>query len=127
MRKHIILFFSALLLFTACKFDKTPAGVIKQDKMTNLLIAVHLVDGSIYNIDPNPDSLYKFGTARYAAMFKRFHTDSAQFNRSLKYYSKHPDQLQTMYTEIIKTLTKKQDSLNKVLLKQNLKNALPAK
>jgi hypothetical protein len=127
MRKHIILFFSALLIFTACKFDKTPPGVLKQDKMTDLLMAVHVVDGSVYNIDPNPDSLYKFGTARYLVTFKAYHTDSAQFNRSLKYYSMHPDQLQIMYADIIKKLTKKQDSLNKVIAKQNSKHALPAK
>jgi len=127
MRKHIILFFSALLLFTACKWDSTPKGILKPDKMINLLTAVHIVDGSIYNIDPAQDSLYKFGTGRYQALFKRFHTDSGQFKKSLKYYAGQPEQLETMYTEILKKLTFKQDSLNKVLTKRNSKNALPKK
>ena len=127
MRKHISLFFSALLFFVACKSDKTPPGIIKQEKMTSLLIAIHIVDGSVYNIDPQPDSLYKLATGRYKATFKNFGTDTATFNRSLRYYSQHPDLMEAMYTDIIKKLGFKQDSLNKEIQKQNKKNALPAK
>jgi hypothetical protein len=126
MRKHIILFFSVLLLFVACKLDKTPPGVLKQDKMINLLTALHLVDGSLSNYTA-PDSLFKYGSARYTTLFKKFHTDSAQLSRSIKYYSLHPDKFVTMYTEILKRLNAKQDSLNKVISKQTPKNALPPK
>ena len=127
MRKHITLFFSALLLFAACKNEKTPPGIIKQDKMTNLLIAVHIVDGSVYNIDPQPDSLYKLATGKYKATFKKFGTDTGTFNKSIKYYSQHPDLMEAMYANIIKKLSFKQDSLNKAIQKQNKKNALPPK
>jgi len=127
MRKHIILFFSALVFFASCKLDKTPPDIIKEDKMVSLLTAVHIVDGSLYNISPAPDSLYLHGSGRYTALFKQFHTDSAQFKKSFKYYSLNPEQLQKMYTEILKRLTDKQDSLNKVIAKQNPGNAVPKK
>jgi len=127
MRKHIILFFLALLFFMACNWGNTPKGILRQEEMINLLTAVHLVDGSLYNIDPSPDSLYKYGTGRYKALFKRFHTDTGQFNKSLKYYTVHPEQLETMYTQVMKNLQSKQDSLTKIIAKQNSKNALPKK
>ena len=127
MRKHIILFFSALLFLFACKWDNTPKGILQPDKMVNLLTAVHIVDGSIYNIDPRPDSLYIKGKGRYLAVFKRFHTDSVQFDRSLKYYTFHPDQMETMYEKVVKNLQDKSDSINKIKPTPTPKNALPAK
>jgi len=125
MRKYFSLFFSVTLLLSACKEDKTPAGVISKDRMTNLLIAVHLVDGGVYTIPQNPDSLFKYGPTRYEAVFKKFHTDSAQFNKSFRYYASQPDVLQKMYDEILENLKQKTDSLNKIQQKQY--NAIPKK
>jgi hypothetical protein len=128
MRKYIILFFSALLFLFACKWSQTPNGILQPDKMVNVLVAVHLVDASLNNIDaPNPDSLYKYGLGRYLAMFKRMHTDSTQFKTSLKYYTQHPDQMEIMYVEVVKKLQDKNDSINKAMLPPKQKNALPKK
>jgi len=126
MRKHIFLFFSALIFLGAC-MDSTPGGIIKRDKMINLMIDMHIVDGSLYNIDaPNADSLYKYGTGRYNTLFKRHHTDPKQFDNSLKYYSMHPEEMEEMYTDIVKKLQAKSDSLNN-LPNSTKANALPSK
>jgi hypothetical protein len=133
MRKYIILFFSALPFLLACKTNKAPNGIIVQDKMINLMTAMHLVDGSLYDINASiPDSLYKYGKGKYVALFKRFNTDSTKFDKSLKYYTQHPDQLEIMYTKIMANLQAKNDSLNKVMKvtppkTTSLKNALPPK
>jgi len=128
MRKYIILFFSALLFLFACKWGSTPPGILKPDDMVKVMVAVHLVDGSISIINaPNGDSLYKFGAGRYQAMFKSMHTDSAQFRKSLQYYTKHPDQFETMYEQIVKILQAKDDSVNKPPPLPKTKNALPKK
>jgi len=127
MRKYNLFFFSALFLLSACKWDNTPDGVIKPDKMINVLTAVHLVDGAVAGIDPQADSLYKFGRGAYLAVFKRFHTDSVQFRKSLKYYTQHPDQMEIMYAQVTKNLQGKQDSLNKAMQPPKPKNALPKK
>ena len=126
MRKHIFLFFSALIFLGACT-DDTPDGILKRDKMTNLMIDMHIVDGSLYNIDaPNADSLYKYGTGRYTELFKRHHTDPKQFDKSLKYYSIHPEKFEKMYADIIKKLQSKSDSINN-LPNSSKANALPKK
>lgn len=82
--------------------------------MTSLLMEVHLIDGRMYGIFQSQDSVNKYGTARYDALFKRFHTDSSTFIRSLKYYARKPDDLQKMYVDIVEKLRIKSDSLNKV-------------
>ncbi len=95
--------------------------------MVQLMVDVHIVDGSLYNIDPAPDSLYKYGVNQYIAVFKKHHTDSVQVKRSLKYYTIHPDKLETIYADVTQILQKKLDSVNKVQLSKPATNALPKK
>ncbi|RCH55801.1 hypothetical protein DJ568_03330 [Mucilaginibacter hurinus] len=120
MRKYISWFFSAIIVLCSCN-DNTPDGVIEKDKMVNLLLDVHIADGSMFNVSSLPDSAYKYGTGRYLAVFKKHHTDSAQFNHSLKYYSANPDDLIIMYDSIGKILQRKTDSLNKIMVKEQTK------
>ena len=125
MHKYIILFFSVTFLLSACKGNKTREAIINHDQMVSLLTEVHIIDGGIYNIPQNPDSLYKYGTGRYVALFKKHHTDTAQFTKSLKYYTTQPVELQAIYDQVLKNLAKKTDSLTKIQQKQY--NALPQK
>ena len=127
MRKYIVLFFSAPFFLFACKYGHTPDGILNPDKMIKVLVEVHIVDGSLSNIEmPIGDSLYKYASGRYLAMFKRMHTDSGQFRKSVKYYSENPAQLEEMYTKVLKILQDKTDSLNKPTKPAN-PNALPKK
>jgi hypothetical protein len=125
MHKYIVLFFSVTFLLSACSGNKTKGAIIQHDQMVNLLTDVHIIDGSIYTIPQNPDSLYKYATGRYIALFKKHHTDTAQFSKSLKYYTTQPLELQAIYVEVLKNLAKKADSLTKIQQKQY--NALPKK
>lgn len=135
MRKHIFLFFLALTFLIACSND-TPKGIIKRDRMVKLMVDVHIIDGTIYNInEPTADSLYKYGSDRFNKLFKSYQTDSTQFKKSLKYYTQKPEVLSEMYMDIIANLQAKNDSLVKVhaakmrINKKPIKkpNALPKK
>ena len=113
MRKHIFLFFLDLTFLVAC--NDTPKGIINRDKMVKLIVDVHIIDGTIYNInEPTSDSLYKYGNDRYNKLFKSYQTDSTQFKNSFKYYSKQPEVMLEMYTDVISRLQAKNDSLTKV-------------
>jgi hypothetical protein len=126
MRKHIILFFSALLFLFACNMGNNTKGIIKEDEMVRLLTDIHIVDGSLY-LQPMGDSLYKYGTGRYLLLFKQYHTDSAQFKRSMKYYTTQTDILMGMYDQVKKNLQIKIDSLNKVIAAETVKKAAEEK
>jgi len=114
MQKYNILFFSLLLFCCACNSNRIPDNIIQPDRMTNLLTEIHIADGSMYNTMQIPDSLYKYGTAKYLLVFRTFHTDSLQFKKSMKYYSRKPDLLAKMYEQVATNLKQKSDSLNKV-------------
>jgi hypothetical protein len=122
MRKYITLFFSVTLFLAACG-GKTPSDVIGHDRMIALLTDMHIIDGATYTMNQLPDTLYKYETANYLALFKKYQTDSVQFKRSLRYYTTKPVELQAMYDKVLDNLKQKQDSLNKTFQK----NALPRK
>ncbi len=114
MRKYNSLFFSVLLFLIACTRNSIPSGIIKEEQMSNLLTDIHIIDGGIYNVMQAPDTVYKYGMGKYLATFKKFNTDSAQFRKSFKYYSLHPEILSAMYDKITINLKRKTDSLTKI-------------
>ena len=65
----------------------------------------------------NPDTLYKYDMARFLVLFRHYHTDSATFRRSLRYYTNQPTELSGMYVEIMARLQKKLDSVTPKSLK----------
>jgi hypothetical protein len=117
MRKHIILFFSALLFLFACNDDIKTKGILDRQSMISLLVDIHLVNGALSN-QSNMDSLYR-STGMYMYVFKQHHTDSAQFRKSVLYYTRQPDYFLKMYDDVIKVLQAKSDSMNKVVAKEN--------
>lgn len=124
MRTYKSLFFCALLFLTACgSKDKIPADILPKDRMTAVLVQVHIIDGKMYNISQMPDSLYLHGTAFYLAMFKKYHTDTVQFARSYKYYTAHPDKFDEIYDDVVKRMQTITDSIAKL----KTKDALPKK
>ncbi|HEY4198779.1 MAG TPA: DUF4296 domain-containing protein [Mucilaginibacter sp.] len=114
MHKYNKLFFSVLIFLAACKSGPAPGEIIKKDRMVTLLTEIHIVDGSMYNLMQVPDTLYKYGTGRYMAVFKKYNTDSVQFRKSFKYYSARPDLMQSIYEQVSKNIKQKTDSLNKL-------------
>jgi len=98
----------------ACGGGSVPSGILNPDRMTALLTEIHIADGSMYSAMQVPDSLYKYGTARYLVVFKSFQTDSVQFKNSMKYYASRPDQLEKIYDQVTSNLQHKSDSLNKI-------------
>ena len=116
MHKYNKLFFSVLILLAACSGNKTPDGIIAQDKMTNLLTEIHIVDGSMFNVVQVPDSLYKYGADNYQMVFRKYQTDSLQFKKSFQYYAAHPEKLAAIYEQITLNVKQKTDSVNKINL-----------
>lgn len=128
MQKYIALFFLMPLFLFSCKGDSAPKGIIGHDRMVSLLTEVHLIDGRMYGVYQSQDSINKYSTSRYDALFKRYGTDSATFKKSLKYYTFHPTELAKMYDAITETLKQKTDSMNKIQRKEDsLKRLTPIK
>ena len=122
MRYYIILFFSVLSFLYSCKSSGVPDDLIPTDQMTALLTQVYLADGSLSNMQQLPDTLYKYGTAKYAAIFKKFNIDTAQFRKSYIYYASNPQKMLDINIKILAVLQTRSDSLTKIVNRQRMNN-----
>jgi hypothetical protein len=113
MRNYKILFFLPLLFWLSCK-DKEAAGVLSHEDMQAVLVDVHIVDGTLFEVPGFPDSLYKYSSGKYEQVFKKHHTDSVQFKKSFIYYTNRPDELFKIYEKVVPAIKIKADSAAKV-------------
>jgi hypothetical protein len=118
MRIYKVLFFLPFLFLISCK-NKVPAGILNHEDMKSVLIDVHIVDGHLFNVPSQPDSLFKHSAGFYQQVFVQHHTDSVQFKKSFDYYTNQPDQLFEIYDDIYNTLKAKNDSATVVTAKRD--------
>ncbi|MBE7175205.1 MAG: DUF4296 domain-containing protein [Mucilaginibacter polytrichastri] len=97
------------LFLISCGRSKIPAHIIAKDRMTDLLVDIHLVDGSVY-MTSHPDSVNKYALGLYKAVFAKHKVDTADFRKSFIYYSEHPIEMDKMYDDVLKKLQVRQDS-----------------
>ena len=96
--KRFFFFLIITVSFYACK-PGIPKDIIQPDKMQQVLIDIHIVDGYISTL-PSADTAKKVGSAYYKGVYKKFDIDSALYNNSLDYYYKHPNLMKKMYDSI---------------------------
>ena len=105
--------------FYACK-PGIPKDIIQPDKMQQVLIDIHLVDGYVSTL-PGIDTAKKVGSSYYKGIYDKFKIDSALYNNSLNYYYKHPDVMKKMYDSISVKLAVLKDN-NAMLVEDPLIN-----
>ena len=116
MRFYLVLFFCVSVFLCGCSDDKgIPKGIIEEPQMASLLTDIHLVDGSLYNLPPVPDTLAKHGLGLYLAVLKMHHTDTTQFKESMKFYTTRPDLMTRIYFTVTKTLDSLQAAKTKAV------------
>jgi hypothetical protein len=100
MKKFILIIFT-LVLFFSCK-DSPPSGVIKQDKMKNVLWDVLRADALSNEIVKRDSGKSIAGESAMLTkkVFLIHHITEDEFNKSYSYYSAHPDIMKAMLDSI---------------------------
>jgi Domain of unknown function (DUF4296) len=94
-------FFLLTFLLTACSSDDKPKDLIAEDKMAIALTDIHLLESYVNDLHlGNGDSSLVVYQKMKVDTLKKYGLDSANFNRSLKYYIMNPDLLKNIYTEV---------------------------
>lgn len=94
-----------VLLLAACHRDRIPADIIQPDTMVNFLTEAYLIEG-FYAIESNYQ--YKEVTpqiqASYDMLLTKYHLTDDDFNRSVEYYTRHPELYDTIHARAIRHL-----------------------
>lgn len=120
--KYFIYLVFLFMMFTGCK-PGIPKDILQPDEMALVLHDIHIFDGYVTSIT-HIDTARKTAAEYYNGIFKKFHTDSATYNKSLDYYIKHPRQMTEIYTKVTGRLKKEKDILIKA---DSLKDARSSK
>ena len=103
--------------------NSVPNGIIRPEKMENVIYDVHIIDGYISTIYPE-DSAKKVASTYYKGIYKKFDIDSGKFTQSLAYYSKKPVVLEKIYKHVsarLKAQKKYMEVRDSIELKRVLK------
>ena len=104
----IILFIISLI---GCKLNQEhelPQGILSKEKMTTLLIDVHLTEATIDLCQSKNINITSFAQQQYKLLFKKHNITQKQFEENIKFYADHIELIDETYTAAIETLNKKQ-------------------
>lgn len=121
--KKLSALFCVFIFLMSCKQDETPKGIIEKDKMTGILVDMHISDAYLNQIS-NTDTMQMQAKSRYNYIFKKYQIDSLSFSKSLNYYSLKTNELDAIYKKVIDSLDYISNSLKP---KPKLKNKSKAK
>lgn len=96
-----------LILLSSCSGGgslNVPDDVIPRDSMVSALVDLHLIEGAKVGQKVMGDTV-KINTY-YAKMYQKYGVTRKQFEKSFKFYSEHPDDMNKMYQEVIERLNK---------------------
>jgi hypothetical protein len=110
--KRFKLFILALFFLSACKDDKLPKGIIEEEKMIDIITELHVIDGYM-SVLPYNDSIKIKAKNFYSSVYKNNGVTKYTYEKSLKYYSMDPIKLDSMYSQVLNKLDKKEKLLNK--------------
>ena len=121
LMKKLSALFCVFIFLISCKQDETPKGIIEKDKMTGILVDMHISDSYLNQIS-NADTMQMQAKSRYNYIFKKHNIDSLKFSKSLNYYSLKASELDAIYKNVIDSLDYISNSLKpKIKLKNKSK------
>jgi hypothetical protein len=112
--------FLLTFLLIACGSDDKPENLIAEDKMAIALTDIHILESYVNDLHlGNGDSSLVVYQKMKVDTLKKFGLDSANFNKSLRYYIMNPDLLKNIYTEVKKNLEAKKKKITDSEAKKN--------
>ena len=101
----------SVLLAISCANEKVPEGVMDQDRMTEVLMEIHLLEAKIQKLYVPQDSGKILYDHYEKMLFKDLGISEEEYNQSLIYYINHGEELGEIYNHIVDSLMLKQNTI----------------
>jgi hypothetical protein len=127
MKLRFLILTGTMLLIGACRkgdvMNQLPSDILTKDQMISLLLDIHLTEASLKlnqtNIQPKEKKLYY--SSAYLPVFKKHKTTPEQFDQSMQWYTRHIEQLDEIYTEVITRLSTLEEQIKSKPVKPKTK------
>jgi hypothetical protein len=93
-----------LVIVLSVSCERRQKDIIPRKKFVRLLTDLHLADGLAANYTAITDKYRLDSATLYQSVFDKYGITRAQFDTTLHYYSKTPDDFQVMYDQVIANL-----------------------
>ncbi len=104
--KFLLLFVSAIILacnsFHSASTEDTE--VLSQDQMIQVLTDIHIAEAKVTDLAMSGDTVAITEAKYYQVVFDKNKTNAKQFEKSYKYYTTKPVQLDSIYQQVITNL-----------------------
>ncbi len=106
MQKYSYLFI-LLWVFVGCAPDKpkAPSDLLTQSQMSGIIADMHIADAITTSKALLPDSANQEAISYREFILKKHNTNKQQFTASLEFYKQNPEQLDSVYAEVITKLS----------------------
>jgi hypothetical protein len=101
--------FILCLIFLSCGAPKTeiPQDIITQNSFISLLKDIHLAEAKFeLHKTKGMENAKNELAHNYSTIYETHEITADDFDKTLDYYAKHPEQLEKIYTLVIEQLTK---------------------
>ncbi|QIA09808.1 DUF4296 domain-containing protein [Draconibacterium halophilum] len=107
MKKALLILFIAVFAFTACENEimPKPEQLIKEKKMINMLVDVHLADAAYTQFRYDSVMLNSRTENFYYSVLDKYEVPDSVFEQSLVYYASFPKDFEKMYRKVMSQLS----------------------
>lgn len=99
------LFLTVLVIVCSCTSKEVPEDLIRREKMTKILMEVHLLESKINQLTITPsDSIQSVYDHYEKLLFDDLEITQEQYERSFRYYVDNPAELEKVYNAVVDSL-----------------------
>jgi len=103
--KIMLLLLSILLLACTARKTKIPTGILSEKEFINILKEVHLAEAKFELYKTKGIENAKNELAHnYSAIYEKHAVTMNTFDKTINYYTQHPEQLEKIYTRVLEQL-----------------------
>ncbi len=112
MRYFVVFALLSLFLLSCHKHSqiKIPADIIQPDSLVQVLTDVHIMQATVQLGYTQNDSLFATQKA-FQSLWKKHHMTQDDYDKDMKFYSYHPELLDSVYEKVLSNLEQQKAEL----------------
>lgn len=104
--------FLSLLFFIGCGSHKKPKNLLSEEKMSDLLVELHMFDAIAVDHTLNLLTGDIDSATIYTSLFAKYETNRETFEATMKWYSNNPEALSELYDKVFGIINKNHQNWN---------------
>lgn len=102
-------FLTALVILVACSEPEKPEGVIEPEKMTKVMMEIHILEAKMAYVPVAPADAKKDVYYHYEGLlFDSLGITKEEYETSFNYYVDHPSEFEKIYSAVVDSLMQRE-------------------